>query len=344
MPRPTSGVVHLPGQGRRPARRRSASPSTRTSAPPRPSPSSTCADATPPCGPTGAPHRPHGHDARPFHFEVVEPFRQWRLRLTLDPDRARRGVRHHLARHEAPVFRQLGAGMIVGGRAVSPVAGYDGFGRQEGWVEAHGERFALAATPTSAPVTITGASATASAGPAATWGCSTRTAASGSSSRTSASGATTCSTTSATPASAAPRWPGACTACASSPRPTCSRAARSTWCSPTAAVKTMSFERLGNQIAFLRCGMYGGPNGGTPDGDLWHGMPVAPGGEVVVHGETFDVTDPDVRSRSGRAGPAPLPHHVRRRGDLRPRRALRHALLRGGQGRRHGVLAPRRGP
>ena len=63
------------------------------------------------------------------------------------------------------------------------------------------------------------------------------------------------------------------------------------------SVKTMSFERLGNQIAFLRCGMYGGPNGGTPDGDLWHGMQVARGDEVVVHGETFDVNDPEVRSR-----------------------------------------------
>jgi len=42
---------------------------------------------------------------------------------------------------------------------------------------------------------------------------------------------------------------------------------------------------------------YGGPNGGTPDGDLWHGMKVAPDGEVVVHSETFDVTDPEVRSR-----------------------------------------------
>ncbi len=63
------------------------------------------------------------------------------------------------------------------------------------------------------------------------------------------------------------------------------------------AIKTMSFERLGNQIAFLRCGMYGGPNGGTPDGDIWHGMRVASGDEVVVHGETFDVNDPAVRSR-----------------------------------------------
>jgi hypothetical protein len=62
------------------------------------------------------------------------------------------------------------------------------------------------------------------------------------------------------------------------------------------AVKTPSFERLGNQIAFLRCGMYGGPNGGTLDDDIWHGMPVASGDEVVVHGETFDVNDPDVRA------------------------------------------------
>ena len=58
--------------------------------------------------------------------------------------------------------------------------------------------------------------------------------------------------------------------------------------------KTMTFERLGNQIAFLRCGMYGGPNGGTPDGDIWHGMDV---GDGVVTGETYDVNDPDVRAR-----------------------------------------------
>jgi hypothetical protein len=43
--------------------------------------------------------------------------------------------------------------------------------------------------------------------------------------------------------------------------------------------------------------MYGGPNGGTPDGDLWHGMAVAVGDEVVVHAETFDVNDPEVRVR-----------------------------------------------
>ena len=91
-------------------------------------------------------HRALGHDRMdmelgPFRFEVVEPFRQWRLRL--DPNEL--GLSFDLAWFDTkrPIFRQLGAGMIVGGRAVSPVAGYDGFGRQEGWVEAGGERFAV---------------------------------------------------------------------------------------------------------------------------------------------------------------------------------------------------------
>lgn len=61
----------------------------------------------------------------------------------------------------------------------------------------------------------------------------------------------------------------------------------------------MTFERLGNQTAYLRCGMYGGPNGGTPDGDLWHGMSVGDprSREATVSGETYDVNDPEVRSR-----------------------------------------------
>jgi hypothetical protein len=53
--------------------------------------------------------------------------------------------------------------------------------------------------------------------------------------------------------------------------------------------KLVTFERAGNQIAFLRCGMYGGPNGGTPDGDIWHGQYV---GDMVISGETIEVTDP----------------------------------------------------
>src|SRR5580704_7295449 len=97
----------------------------------------------------------------PFSFEVIEPFRQWRLRLDADAVAASTGIGGTAAGHTAtdtadrvgfditwldtkrPVFRQLAAGMIVGGRAMSPIAGYDGFGRQEGWVEVDGDRFEL---------------------------------------------------------------------------------------------------------------------------------------------------------------------------------------------------------
>ena len=177
-----------------------------------------------------------------------------------------------------PVFRQLGAGIIVGGRAVSPVAGYDGFGRQEGWVEAHGERFDLDTDTHLGTRDHHWGTRDGVGGPGrymgmqhphsgewvefedfGIWGdhvlynlgdpretqCNAR--------------------------------PSASTGCASSPTPTCCTAARSTCVFADGSVKTMTFERLGNQIAFLRCGMYGGPNGGTPDGDLWHGMAVAAG-------------------------------------------------------------------
>ena len=57
-------------------------------------------------------------------------------------------------------------------------------------------------------------------------------------------------------------------------------------------VKELRYRRLGHQIGFLRCGMYGGREGGTPNGDIWHGMYV---GDDVVSGETYDVTDPQVQ-------------------------------------------------
>ena len=57
-------------------------------------------------------------------------------------------------------------------------------------------------------------------------------------------------------------------------------------------VKVLHMKRLGYQTAYLRCGMYGGREGGTPNGDIWHGMYV---GDNVVSGETFDTTRPEVR-------------------------------------------------
>ena len=233
--------------------------------------------------------------------------------------------------------------MIVGGRAVSPVAGYDGFGRQEGWVTSAGERFTLS------PVTHLGTrdhhwgTRDGVGGPGrymgmqhphsgewvefedfGIWGDHVLYNIGDARKR------------SATLARRVHRM-------RFEPDTHLLHSGEVDLVFADGAVKTMTFERLGNQIAFLRCGMYGGPNGGTPDGDLWHGMPVAQGDEVVVHGETFDVNDPAVRSRL--AGQDQ--HHCRVTCDgeshLRPGRALRHAVLRRGQGGGHGLLAPRPG-
>jgi hypothetical protein len=62
----------------------------------------------------------------------------------------------------------------------------------------------------------------------------------------------------------------------------------------TGELKELHWEVLGNQIGALRCGMYGGPDGGTPNGNLFHGMRV---GENVVTGETFDLNDPAQREK-----------------------------------------------
>jgi hypothetical protein len=57
----------------------------------------------------------------------------------------------------------------------------------------------------------------------------------------------------------------------------------------TGEVKQLHYERLGHQIAFMRCGMYGG----TPDKGIHQGMYV---GDDVVEGDRYDVTRPEVRS------------------------------------------------
>jgi hypothetical protein len=246
-------------------------------------------------------HRSLGNDRMdmeigPFRFEVIEPFRQWRLRL--DPNEF--GVSFDLAWFDTkrPTFRQLGAGMIAGGRAVSPVAGYDGFGRQEGWVEAGGERFVVNRTDHLGTRDHHWGVRDGVGGPGrymgmqhphsgewvefedfGVWGdhllynLGDRT-----------------HKKSGTLARRVHRM-------RFEPDTHLLLSGEVDLVFADDSVKTMTFERLGHQIAFLRCGMYGGPNGGTPDGDLWHGMKVAEGNEVVVTGETYDVTDPAIRSR-----------------------------------------------
>jgi hypothetical protein len=239
----------------------------------------------------------------PFSFDVVEPFRQWRLRLAPDAsdtsDASANDIAFDITWHDTkrPMFRQLGAGMIVGGRAVSPIAGYDGFGRQQGWVEMQGERFELGRDTHLGTRDHHWGVRDGVGGPGrymgmqhphsgewvefedfGVWGDHVLYNIGDARKR------------SATLAKRLHRM-------RFEPRTHLLESGEVDLVFADGTVKTMSFERLGHQIAFLRCGMYGGPNGGTPDGDLWHGMKVASDGEVVVHSETFDVTDPEVRSR-----------------------------------------------
>ncbi len=53
--------------------------------------------------------------------------------------------------------------------------------------------------------------------------------------------------------------------------------------------KQVHFRRLGDQTAFMKCGMYGG----TPETNIYQGMDV---GERV-EGDRYDVTDPEVRKK-----------------------------------------------
>jgi hypothetical protein len=256
----------------------------------------------------------------PFQFDLEEPFRRWRLRLdntkpgtgsadaTAAPDG--RTVRHTgdtdstavsfdiaWLDTKRPIFRQLGAGVIVGGRALSPVAGYDGFGRQEGWVQVGDERFELSAQTHLGTRDHHWGTRDGVGGPGhymgmqhphsgewvefedfGIWGDHVLYNLGDPRKR------------SATLTNRVHRM-------RFEPDTHLLQSGEVDLVFDHGSVKTMSFERLGHQIAFLRCGMYGGPNGGTPDGDLWHGMKVAEGDEVVVHRETFDVTDPAVRTR-----------------------------------------------
>ncbi|HVB90713.1 MAG TPA: hypothetical protein VND70_01310 [Acidimicrobiales bacterium] len=231
----------------------------------------------------------------PFRFEVVQPFVEWRLQL--GPNEF--GVSFDLSWFDTkrPVFRQLGAGIIVGGRAVSPVAGYDGFGRQEGWIEVAGERFAVDRSSYLGTRDHHWGTRDGVGGPGRYMGMQHPH--SGEWVEFEDFGV----------------WGDHLLYNLGDERKKSGTLARRVHrlrfeedthllqsgevdlVFADDSVKTMTFERLGNQIAFLRCAMYGGPNGGTPEGDLWHGMKVAEGDEVVVGGDTFDVTDPAVRVR-----------------------------------------------
>jgi hypothetical protein len=229
----------------------------------------------------------------PISFEVVEPFKEWRLTL----DENEYGTSYDIRWYDTKraVFRNLGAGMIAGGKPFGGVAGYDGFGEQSGWVQAaDGTR-------------VTFERARVNGTRDHHWGT-----------RDGVGGRARWSGWQHVYSGAFVQYPEWCMwgehvlRNLGDPKPgseTLKKRRHRVRFEPDTNLllggeidvtfasgeeKLVTFERAGNQIAFLRCGMYGGPNGGTPDGDIWHGQYV---GDNVVSGETYDANDPEVRSR-----------------------------------------------
>ena len=225
----------------------------------------------------------------PLSFEVVRPFREWRLRLD-DNDQ---GVTYdlHWFDTKRATYRNIGGGTIAAGQAYPGVAGYEGFGAVEGTLTVGGETFTLERGQH----------------------CGTRDHHWGI--RDGVGGRA--------------HWSGhqhvfsgywvefaewglwgdqvlpnlgskqrrnrvvrhATSRLRFDPETRFVVAGEAELELETGARRTMTFERVGNQVAYLRCGMYGGPNGGTPDADLWMGQDV---GEVTT-GETYDLSDPGVQ-------------------------------------------------
>ena len=228
----------------------------------------------------------------PIGFEVIAPFREWRL--TLDDNAYGTSYDIHWFDTKRAVFRNLGAGMIAGGKPFGGVAGYDGFGEQTGWVRVGDQRYELTRTHYNGSRDHHWGTRDGVGGPGR-W-----------------SGWQHVLSGAFVQYPSWSLWTDHVMHDLGDPRrgsETVSRRTHRLRFEPdthlvrggevdvtfaSGETKTMAFERLGNQIAFLRCGMYGGPNGGTPDGDVWHGMFV---GDGVVTGETYDVNDPAVRAR-----------------------------------------------
>jgi hypothetical protein len=228
----------------------------------------------------------------PIGFEVVAPFREWRL--TLDENEHGTSYDIHWYDTKRAVFRNLGAGAIAGGKPFGGVAGYDGFGEQTGVVRVGDEQFSLDRAHFNGTRDHH-------------WGT-----------RDGVGGRGRWSGWQHVVSGAFVQYPDWCAWTdhvlrnLGDPRPGSSTLRRrrhrlrfepgtrllsggeADLTFGSGETKTLTFSRLGNQIAFLRCGMYGGPNGGTPDGDIWHGVYV---GDDVVSGETFDANDPEVRAR-----------------------------------------------
>ncbi|MFT3755740.1 MAG: hypothetical protein QM769_07295 [Pseudoxanthomonas sp.] len=77
----------------------------------------------------------------PFLFEVIEPFREWRIRLGENEHGMRFDLRWRDTKRA--IFQQLGGGTETTGRMPTAQCGYESFGRIEGEVVLDGRTFKL---------------------------------------------------------------------------------------------------------------------------------------------------------------------------------------------------------
>jgi len=228
----------------------------------------------------------------PIGFEVVEPFKEWRL--TLDDNDFGIGFDIRWRDTKRAVFHRIAPGHITDGRVGGETAGYETFGVQEGTVRVGTDDFALT------PDAYLGSRDH-------HWGVRD-----GVGGRGHSMGSGHAMSGQWVEFADWSVWLNRILYNLGDPRPGAGTIVGRTHRLrfepgthllvagevdlhlPSGDTKTMHFERLGNQVAYLRCGMYGGPNGGTPDGDVWQGMFV---GDGVVSGETYDTNDPEVRAR-----------------------------------------------
>jgi hypothetical protein len=236
----------------------------------------------------------------PLSFEVIEPFKTWKLTLDDNPH----GIKYEIYWHDTkrPIFAPMTLGPAqrnTSGRRATNVVGYDSFGAIEGWVEVDGKRFTLSTDKYSgsrdhhwgAHEGVGGPGSAATDGAQRPWDGA-------------AGGERP-----AAPATHAGQWvefkdwsiwglrnlrplgdprPGTGTftvvdrALTFEPDTGIFLGGVITSITESGEEKELHFRRLGHQSAFLRCGAYMG----SPDGNFWHGMYP---GEDKLFGGTYDV-------------------------------------------------------
>lgn len=229
----------------------------------------------------------------PINAEVITPFREWRLTLGANEQDVSYDLRWKDTKRA--VFHHLGTGATYHGRIAGETSGYESFGYPEGWVNYKGRRFELS-------------QATFNGSRDHHWGI-----------RNGVGGPAHLQQT--PPYAYGGQWvefrdwsiwgPRVLYNLGD-PRPGAGRIVRQVFrlrfhpeskvftegiVANTLAsgdVKEVHYRRLNSQCAYLRCGNYGGPTGGTPDKDIWWGMDR---GDLLVEGETYDVTNPAVQAK-----------------------------------------------